>query len=125
MLTNFKEMVQKAVNTKAKAGLRSSTMVWDLDAYCSKGHCLFHNTFLKVQTQGFKDSSRPKKLKPKDPKSALSRDNVLELPKKDNRKDKKKKFWSQKREHIGEQKEQTLANSVNIIDTSKKKKEEI
>ena len=31
---NFEEIVQKAVNVKAKAGLRSSTMVWDLDICC-------------------------------------------------------------------------------------------
>ena len=48
--TSFEEIVQKAVNTEAKARLRSSTMVWDSDARCSRGHRLSHNTFLKMQT---------------------------------------------------------------------------
>lgn len=42
--------------------------------------------------------------------------------KKKDKKDKKKKFWGQKREYIGEQKEQTLAAGVNTTDISKKKK---
>ena len=47
---DFEEMVQRAVNAKAKAGLRSSTMVRDLDVRCPRGHHLSHNTSSKVQT---------------------------------------------------------------------------
>ena len=115
-------MVQKAVNAEAKAGQRSSSMVWDLDAYCPRGHRPSHNTSTKVQTQGSKDLSRLKRTKSKDPKSALSRDNVGESPNKDNMKDKKKRFQSQRREHIGEQKEQTPATNVNTTNVLKKKK---
>ena len=115
-------MVQKAVNAEAKASLRSSTMVRDSDARCPRGHRPSHNTSSKVQTQGSKDSSRPKETKPKDPKSAPSRDNVAESPKKDNKKDKKKRFWGQRWEHTGERKEQTPAINVNTTDVSKKKK---
>ena len=46
--TNFEEMVQRAVNAEAKAGLRSSTMVWELNAYCPRGHRFSDNTFSKV-----------------------------------------------------------------------------
>ena len=120
--TSFKEMVQRAVNAEAKAGLRSSTMVRDSDARCPRGHRPSHNTSSKVQTQGSKDSSRPKETKPKDPKSAPSCNDAAESPKKDNRKDKKKKFRGQRREHTGEQKEQTSATNVNTTDVSKKKK---
>ena len=74
-------MVQKAVNVEAKANLRSSTMVWDLDICCPRSHRPSYNTFLKVQTQGSKNSFRPKKPKLKDPKSAQSYDNMTELPK--------------------------------------------
>ena len=88
--TSFKEMVQRIVNIEAKAGLRSSTMVWHLDAYSSRGHHPSHNTSSKVQTQGSKNLSRPKKTKPKDPKSAPSHDDTAESPKKDDGKDKKK-----------------------------------
>ena len=88
-------MVQKAVNTEAKIGLKSSTMVWDLDAYCLRGHRLSHNTFSKVQIQDFnnKDFSYSKKPKPKDPKLVLPCDNMAtELAKKEDRKNKKKRF---------------------------------
>ena len=66
---NFEEMVQKAVNAEAKAGLRSSTMVRELDARCPRGHRPSHNTFLKVQTQEttakepYTKESRPKEAK--------------------------------------------------------------
>ena len=45
---NFEEIVQRVVNMEAKAGLRSSTMVRDLDAHCPRGHYPSHNTFSKV-----------------------------------------------------------------------------
>ena len=45
---NFEEMLQKAVNAEAKAGLKSSTIVRNLDAHCPRGHRLSHNTFLKI-----------------------------------------------------------------------------
>ena len=95
MSTNFKEIIQKIVNAKAKSGLRSSTIVWDLNVYCSKGHHLSHNTFSKVQTQDSnnKNSSCSRKAKPKDPKLALLCDNaVVEPAKKKDRKNKKKRF---------------------------------
>ena len=41
-------MVQKAVNVEAKAGLKSSIMVQDLDACCLKDHRPSYNTFSKV-----------------------------------------------------------------------------
>ena len=120
--TSFKEMVQRAVNAEAKAGLKSSTMVWNSDTHCPKGHRPFHNTSLKVQTQGSKNLSCPKKTKPKDSKSAPLRDNAAKSLKKDNKKDKKKRFLSQKREHTGERKEQTPATNVNTTNVLKKKK---
>ena len=47
---DFEEMMQRAVNAETKAGLRSSTMVRDLDIRCLWGHRPFHNTFSKMQT---------------------------------------------------------------------------
>ena len=47
---NFEKMVQKTVNAEVKSGLRSSTMVWDLDIHCLKGHRLSNSTASKVQT---------------------------------------------------------------------------
>ena len=60
---NFEEMIQRAVNAEAKAGLRSS--IRESDICCSRGHHLFHNTSSKVQTQGttikepYTEESRP------------------------------------------------------------------
>ena len=97
-------------------------MVWDLDTCCFRGYRPSHNTSLKVQTQSSKDSFRPKAIKPKDPKLALLRNNMAELPKKDNRKNKKKRSQGQKRKLTGKWKEQTSATIVNTTNVSKKKK---
>ena len=115
---DFEEMVQRAVNAEAKTGLRSSTMVWNLDACCPRGHRLSHNTFSKVQTQGSKDSSRSKEPKPKDLKPAPSRDNVAEPVKKENRKNKKKRLQNHRRE----QNKQIPATNKNTKAPKKKKK---
>ena len=80
-------------------------MVWDLDVHCSRNYHSSHNTFSKVQTQGSKDFSCPKKPKFKDSKSALLYDNTAELSKKNNRKNKKKKFRSQKWKYTRKRKE--------------------
>ena len=48
---NFEDMMQRAVNVEVKISLRSSTIVWDLDICCSRGHCLSNSTALKIQTQ--------------------------------------------------------------------------
>ena len=117
--TNFEELVQKAVNVEANAGLRSSIMVRESDLLCFRDYRPSHNTFSKVQTQGssHKDLSRSKEPKSKDPKPAPSRDNVAEPAKKEDRKKKKKKLWNQRREHTDEQ---TLATRVNTKALKKK-----
>ena len=91
---DFEEMVQRAVNAEAKAGLRSSTMVRDSDVRYPRGHRPSHNTSSKVQTQGssHKNLPRSEKPKPKDPKLAPSHDKAAEPAKKKNKKDKKKKL---------------------------------
>ena len=88
---NFEEMVQRAINAKAKAGLRSTIMVRDSDIYCPQGYCPSNNTVSKVQTQGtaIKDSSHLEKSRTKDPKLVPLCDNPAEPAKK---KDKQKKF---------------------------------
>ena len=88
----FKEMVQRTVNAEAKTGLRSSTIVRDSDARCSRGYRPSHNTSSKVQIQGSNNSSHSKEPKPKDLKPAPSRDGAAEPAKKEGRKDKKKKL---------------------------------
>ena len=123
--TSFKKMMQRAVNAEAKADLRSSTMVRDLDARCPRGHRPSHNTSSKVQSQGSnnKDSSRSEEPKPKDLKPAPPRNDAAAEPaKKEDRKDKKKRFRGQRQEYTGEQKEQIPATGVNEAALKKKLK---
>ena len=78
-----------------------------------------------MQSQGSnnKDSSRSEEPKPKDPKPAPPRDDAAAEPaKKEDMKDKKKRFRGQKREHMGEWKEQTPATGVNKAAPKKKLK---
>ena len=89
---NFEEMMQRAVNAEGKAGLRSSTIVRDLDACCPRSDRPSYNISSKVQTQSFKNSSRSKEPKPNNLKPAPSRDNTAKPAKKEDRKDKKKKL---------------------------------
>ena len=91
---NFEEIVQKAINVEAKAGIRSTIIVWDSDICCSQGHCSSNNTALKLQTKGItaKDSSRPEEPKTKDLKSVPPRDNTAQPAKKE---DKQKRFKCQ------------------------------
>ena len=118
---NFEEMVQKAVNKKAKAGLKSSTIVRDSDIRCPQGYCPFNSTALKVQIQGIiaKDFSRLEELKAKETKFVrIDMAEPLEQDKKDkkDRQNKKQKF--QKRR----ERNNTSATSNNTVDALKKKK---
>ena len=104
VLTSFKKMILKAVNTKAKAGLKSSIMVRDTDFYYSRNYYLSSNISAKVQTQ----SSIVKKSKPKESRLknlkpankitfALSYINKLEKTfYQDKKKEYFKKKWNQK-----------------------------
>ena len=70
---NFEEMIQRVINAKAKAGLRSSTIVWDLNIHCPKGNCFSNSTASKVQTQRtIAKDAHPEKTKIKEAKSTLS-----------------------------------------------------
>lgn len=66
-------MMQRAINAKAKASLRSNIMVRDSNICYSRGYCSSNNTTSKVQTQSItaKNSNpqelKVKKVKPKDP----------------------------------------------------------
>ena len=71
---NFEEMVQKAVNTEAKAGLRSSIMVQDLDIRCPRDHCPSNSTASKVQIQGITvKESKSEEFRPKELKSTKNK----------------------------------------------------
>ena len=64
-------MIQRAVNTKTKAGLKFSIMVIYTDSCYSRGHCLSQNTSAKVQTQGLTaKESKPKESRYKETKPA-------------------------------------------------------
>ena len=108
---DFEEMVQKAVNAEAKAGLRSSTMVRNSDIRCPKGLRLSNSTTAKVQIQGTKDS-HPEEPKVKETRPAPSRAEASE-PSKQARKEKKKKRHQERRD---KDKDQTSASTVNVTE---------
>ena len=59
-------MMQKTVNAKTKAGLRSNIMVWNTDFYYLRSYCLSQNIVAKMQTQGLTTKkSKPKESRPK------------------------------------------------------------
>ena len=97
---NFEKMVQRAVNAEAKAYLRSSTMVWKSDARYSRGHCPFHNTSSKIQTQG--TTAKETRTKENKPKKAKQANGMAFAPPqlndliKPNHQKKKKKYWKKK-----------------------------
>ena len=97
-------MVQKAVNAKAKAGLKSSIIIRDADFCYYRGYCLSQNTSTKVQTQGSTaKESKPKESRPKDSKPTNGKTPApphTNEPEKISRQDKKKEYlkkkWDQK-----------------------------
>ena len=91
---DFEEMVQRAVNAEAKAGLRSSIMVRDSDIRCPKGHRLSNSTAAKVQTQETKDF-HPEEPKVKEVRPTPSRAKASE-PSEQARKEKKKKRYQER-----------------------------
>ena len=110
---DFEEMVQRAVNVEAKAGLRSSTMVQNSDIHCFRGHLPPISTALKVQTQETtaKDSHQ-KKLKVKEVKPTSSQAEEASEPSEQACKKKKRKKHPERRD----KKEQTLASVANATE---------
>ena len=109
--------MQKLVYVKAKANLKSSTMIRDSDTHYFRGHRLFHNTSSKMHTQGFShmDFFCSEKFKNKDLKPAPLCGNMAEPSKKE---DKNKRL----QEHRQEQNKQIPAISVNIKISKKKRR---
>ena len=128
---NFEEMMQKAVNAKAKRGLRSSTIVQDSDIRCSNNHRPSNSTALKVQTQRTTGKkSKPKESRPKESKLTEGKNPTLphsestepgktfrtDIRKEYLEKKKKKQYW----------KNNTSAtrNNANVVEVGKKKKQD-
>ena len=114
---DFEEMLQRAINAEAKASLRSSAMVRDLDICCPKSY-RSSNTTSKVQTkETIAKEPRFKESKSKDTKAV--RANAME-PSKQNKKDKKDQ-WDKKR-RFWERRESKKIPAIgnNVINGSKK-----
>ena len=109
---NFKEIVQRAVNTEVKAGLRSSTMVRNSDICCPRNHCLSNSIASKIQKKKIIAKNFPQEEpKVKEVKPILSRVAEASEPSKQARKDRKKKWHQEKRN-----KKQTLISIANAIE---------
>ena len=126
---DFEEMVQRAVNAEAKAGLRSSTMVQESDARCFRSHHPSHNTFLKVQTQGITvkepsiKESRPKEAKSTSGKNPSPPRSKFAEPGKTSRTDKRKEYFEKKKKKR-DRKNDTPAtgDNANAVEVGEKKK---
>ena len=126
---DFEEIVQKAVNTEAKAGLRSSTMVRDLDACCLRSHRPSNNTTSKMQTQGTTgkksklEESRPKKAKLAESKNPAPSRFKSSEPGKTFCTDKKSEYHEKKKKKQ-DQKNNTPAtgDNANAVEVGEKKK---
>ena len=67
---DFEEMMQRIVNAEAKAGLKSSTMVQNLDICCFSGHRPSNSITSKIQTKEITAKEpRLKESKSKDTKA--------------------------------------------------------
>ena len=101
MSTSFKKIVQKVINAKAKAGLKSNAIAQDLDVCCPRNHCYFYTTLAKIYIQRFNikkynlKESRSKELKPAKKKIAPPRSNFTKLEKTSHQ-NKKKKYLKKK-----------------------------
>ena len=121
--------MQRAVNVELKAGLRSSTMVRESDAHCSRGHCPSHNTSLKVQTQGTTAKephtvkSKPKEAKSTNGKNPAPPRSEFAEPKKTFRIDKRKEHLEKKKKKR-DRKNNALAtrDNANAVEIGEKKK---
>ena len=112
--------MQRAVNVEAKAGLKSSIIVRDVDSRYPRGHRLSQNTSTKVQTQGLTaNESKPKESRPKDSKPANKKTPTpphTNEPGKISYQNKKKKYLKKKQDW----KNFTPATRDNAIEGEKK-----
>ena len=128
---DFEEMVQKAVEKEDKAGLRLSTIAWDLDAHCPRDHRPSNSTVLKVQTQEkISKKSKPKESRPKKAKLAKGKNSVLLCskfiePGTTSLTDKRREYFEKKKKKR-DRKNNTPAtgDNVNVVEVGKKKKQD-
>ena len=128
---NFKEMVQRAVNAEAKAGLRSSTMVWESDTCCPRGHRPSYNISSKMQTQETTakklrtEESRPKEAKQADGKAPVPPRSEFTKPGKTSHIDKRREYLEKKKKKR-DRKNNTPAtgDNANAVKIGKKKKQD-
>ena len=104
---NFEEIMQRAVNAEVKAGLKSSTIIQDLDIRYPRSHRSSNSTTSKVQTKEIttKDS-HPEEPKVKKTRSTSFQTEACE-PFKQARQEKKNKRHQKRRD-----KEQTPASTT-------------
>ena len=126
---DFEEMLQRAANAEAKAGLRSSTMVRKSDARCPRGHRPSHNTSLKVQIQEttakelHTEESRPKEAMQANGKAPAPPRSEFTEPRKTSCIDKRREYFK-KNKKKRDRKNNTSAtgDNVNANEVGKKKK---
>ena len=115
---DFEEIMQKAVNAEAKMGLRSSTIIQDLDIHCPQDYRLSHNTSLKVQIQGT-TAKKPRIKESRLRKAKLTNGKTFTSPYSDE--SAKPNCKKKKREWLKKKKDSTPATKDNAIEGKKKR----
>ena len=121
-LIDYEELVLKAVRVEAKAGLCPSSYVRKTDLDCLRGNQSAHTTVHKVQIKGAGkdyrgDDSKASKGSTHTPASASTQDSK---PSDKARKDKKKKYYQDKRDSKEPKDSTTPAFGVNMAEVGGK-----
>ena len=99
---DFKEMVQKAINTEANVDLKSNIMAQNSHIHYPRGHCPSNSTVSKVQTQGTtgkeskSEEAKPKELKLAEGKNPTPLRSKSTEPGKSSRIDKRREYFKKK-----------------------------
>ena len=115
-LDSWEQLIEKAIETEAKAGLQPSFILREMDQRCHQGNRPAHTTVAKSQASAFSaqdpqtDASTEKALAPDKPPYSLRSKHGKTFDKKA-RKEKKKKQRQRDTEQAG--KDSTLATGIN------------
>ena len=128
---DFKKMMQRAVNAEAKVGLRSSTIIRNLDIYYFGGHRPSNNTTMKVKTQGITSKeSKPKEYRPNEAKLAECKNPALPRSEstkfgKTSRTDKKKEYLEKKKKkRVQKTNTPATRDNAKVVEIGEKKKQD-
>ena len=113
---NWEELIEKAIDAKAKVGLQPSSYVRDMDQRCPRGNRPSHTTTAKSQASATKDHrDKPSdKHKASDKPSRSLRSEIGEVSNKKDWKEKKKKYRRDQARKSSGSNSATGVNTTNV-----------